>query len=84
MSLGIPVVSTSIGCEGIDAEKDKDIIIADNPRDFAKSIKVVLKDESFQHSLSRNGRRLVKQKYSWDNIISRLEKIYQNVLTPKV
>jgi glycosyltransferase involved in cell wall biosynthesis len=84
MSLGIPVVSTSIGCEGIDAEKDKDIIIADSPHDFAKSIKAVLKDESFRHSLSRNGRHLVKKKYNWENITSRLEKIYQNELTPKV
>jgi glycosyltransferase involved in cell wall biosynthesis len=84
MSLGIPVVSTSIGCEGIDVEKDKNIIIADSSHDFAKSIKAVLNDESFRHSLSRNGRHLVKKKYNWENIASRLEKIYQNELTPKV
>lgn len=84
MALGIPVVSTSIGCEGIDAEKDKDIIIADSSHDFAQGIIAVLKDESFRHSLSRNGRRLVKKKYDWENIASRMEKIYQNELTPKV
>lgn len=84
MSLGIPVVSTSIGCEGIDAEKDKDIIIADSAQDFAESIKAVLKDESLRFSLSRNGRRLIKQKYNWENIVFRLEKIYQNELTPRV
>jgi glycosyltransferase involved in cell wall biosynthesis len=32
MALGIPTVSTSIGCEGIEAENDKEIIIADDPQ----------------------------------------------------
>jgi glycosyltransferase involved in cell wall biosynthesis len=84
MSLGIPVISTSIGCEGIDVEKGKDIVIADSAHEFARGIKIVLGDESLQYSLSKNGRCLIKQKYGWEKIVSRLEKIYQDELTPKV
>ena len=77
MALGIPTVSTSIGCEGIEAERDRDIIIADDPKEFAEGIKAVLRDPSLQQRLAENGRHVVEQKYSWPRIVSRLEEIYQ-------
>lgn len=77
MALGVPVVSTAVGCEGIGAEKNKDIIIADTPQEFADGIKAVLKDKSLRNSLSKNGRYLVEQKYHWKKIIARLENIYK-------
>lgn len=68
MALGIPTVSTSIGCEGIEAEKDREIIIADDPQEFAKGIKTVLGDERLHQALARNGRDLIERKYSWAQI----------------
>ncbi len=76
MALGIPTVSTSIGCEGIEAEKDREIIIADDPQEFAKGIKKVLGDEVFYHALARNGRDLIERKYGWAQIVGKLGESY--------
>jgi glycosyltransferase involved in cell wall biosynthesis len=76
MALGIPTVSTSIGCEGIEADKDREIIIADDPQEFAKSIKAILGDEVLHQTLARNGRDLVEQKYSWSQIVRKLGESY--------
>jgi len=76
MALGIPTVSTSIGCEGIEAEKDREIIIADDPQGFAKGIKTVLGDEVLHQTLARNGRDLIEQKYRWAQIVRKLGESY--------
>jgi len=77
MALGIPVVSTSIGCEGIVVENNKDIIIADTDQDFADGILAVLKTKQLYQSLAKNGKKLIEEKYSWQKIVSRLEDVYQ-------
>jgi glycosyltransferase involved in cell wall biosynthesis len=82
MSLGIPVVSTPIGCEGLDVEHGRDILIADTAEKFASSIKAVLSDETFRRSLSGNGRRLVEQKYAWRLVLKRLARFFQDEPTP--
>lgn len=75
MALGIPVVSTTIGSEGIEVQKGKDIIIADTAKDFADSIITVLRKDQLRQSLAKNGRHLVEQKYQWQKITGRLEEI---------
>ena len=76
MALGIPTVSTSIGCEGIEADKDREIIIADDPQEFANGIKTILGNELLHQTLARNGRDLVVQKYSWLQIVRKLGESY--------
>lgn len=68
MSLGVPVISTSKGAEGIEYEKDKNIIIADSDEAFAnRLINLVSKNEE-RILLIKNARLLIKEKYDW-NII---------------
>ena len=38
MQWGLPVVSTTIGCEGIDVTPGQDMLVADSPVDLAESI----------------------------------------------
>ncbi|MFH1857139.1 MAG: glycosyltransferase [Candidatus Omnitrophota bacterium] len=76
MSLGIPVVTTSIGFEGIRAEKDKDILVADKPVDFAGKIIEILKNKELREVLSKNARLVIEKNYSWDVIKTELERIF--------
>lgn len=77
MSLGLPVVTTSIGFEGIKAEKGRDLLIADNPDDFAKRVIEIIKDKNLRNNLSQNARKLVLEKYNWQDIIRELENIFE-------
>jgi len=63
---GIPVVSTILGAEGIPAMDGKDILIADTPEDFARSVANVIRDRELAISLSRNLRGLIADRFSID------------------
>jgi len=72
-----PVVTTSIGLEGIDACPGEDVLVADNPEDFAKAVIDLLQDKVLQQRLSTNGRRLVEKKYDWQVVLQELDQVYQ-------
>ena len=74
------VVSTSIGCEGVDEEEGKDILIADKPEEFAKKTVELIKDEDLRRLLGYNGRIKAVSKYDWDALAGKLEGIYRELL----
>ncbi len=61
---GIPIVSTTLGAEGIPVTHGKDILIADEPEQFTDSIVQILRDPAFGRRLSVNLKQLVEEKYS--------------------
>ncbi len=67
-----PMISTPKGCQGIDVEDGKNILIVESPQRFAQCVIEVLSDPLLRTKLSENGYRLA-QEYSWKNIYSRLE-----------
>ena len=73
---GIPVVSTTIGAEGISYTPEKDILIADNPREFAFKVQKVLQDDELAQQLSINGRKLLQHSYDWRKIYSEWDNVY--------
>lgn len=76
---GRPVISTTLGCEGIECLNGEHLVIADNPADFAASVLRVLRDPDFSGVLTQNARKLVLQKYSWDVICDKLDRFYAEV-----
>ena len=65
MAAGTPVVSTTLGAEGLAVRPGKDIVIADTPEAMADAV-VGLQDESPQwQQLAANARRLVQIRYDW-------------------
>jgi glycosyltransferase involved in cell wall biosynthesis len=75
MAIGRPIVSTSLGAEGIPAQSGKNIILADNPEDFAQGIDRLLRDGILYDQISRLGRKLVEDKYAWGKGVEVLEDI---------
>ena len=78
-SMGRPVVSTTIGAEGLLYEKDKNIAIADNPKEFAKQIINLLKNKKLYVTLAKKGRETIVREYSFKVIRQKLEEVIQNV-----
>ncbi|PSF39497.1 hypothetical protein C7H19_01535 [Aphanothece hegewaldii CCALA 016] len=74
MSMGLPVISTSIGAEGLLAIDGKNILIRDEPEAFAEAVLTVLNDSDLKNQLRFNGRQLVEETYDWQIIWSQYEK----------
>lgn len=80
MALGTPVVSTSLGCEGIEVKNRHNILIADNPKDFACKVSELMMSKKLWNEISHNARQLVEEIYDWDCITKKLENIYEDVV----
>jgi glycosyltransferase involved in cell wall biosynthesis len=80
MAAGLPVVSTSKGAEGVTYINGRDIIITDDPQEFAKAILKLLADAPYRDSIAHNGREFILQNYDWNVIGRSLADTYQNGL----
>jgi glycosyltransferase involved in cell wall biosynthesis len=79
LAMGVPMVSTTIGCEGINVTPEQDLLLADGPEAFAQQIGRVFDDANLRRALSRNGRRAVETRYSWDILADNLNAAYQAI-----
>lgn len=82
MATARPVVSTTVGAEGIDVADGEDILLADNPGEFAAQVGRVLDDPALARRLGENARRLVEQQYDWRASVARLEHFYHELPAP--
>ena len=80
MALGRPVVSTTLGCEGLSVTHAENVLIADDPADFAAHIVRLVSDEGLRQNLALNGRRLVETTYDWSAIGQKLLQIYDETV----
>jgi polysaccharide biosynthesis protein PslH len=83
MSMARPVVSTSLGAEGIAAEPGKDILIADDAAAFAAAVGRVLDTPALGQKLGARGRALVETHYSWAAAGARLERFFFELLAQR-
>jgi glycosyltransferase involved in cell wall biosynthesis len=81
MAMARPVVSTSIGAEGIDVAPERNILLADDPASFAVAVGRLLDEPDLAARLGRKGRALVEARYSWDTAAQRLEAFFREVLS---
>jgi glycosyltransferase involved in cell wall biosynthesis len=63
MARGLPIVSTTVGCEGIDVQTGKHLLVADQPNDFAAQVVRLLTDRPLAQSIACAGRDLVLHAY---------------------
>ena len=67
LSMRRAVVSTALGCEGIDCIPGKHLLVADAPEAFAAAVVDLLGDPVRRESLGDEGCALVRERYSWDS-----------------
>ena len=66
MSLGLPVVTTLIGAENINAVNEKDWIVRDREKEFADSIIYLLNNDNYRLSIGKAGSDYVQREWRWD------------------
>lgn len=79
LAMGLPVVSTSVGAEGLAVKPGEHLMIADGAEEFARAVVTVLKSPDLADRLGRNGRELVCEKYSWNKVDERLLGLYDGL-----
>ena len=80
LAMGKPVVSTTVGAEGIAVVPERHILMADDPGEMVRQIFRALDSPPLRRQLGAEGRRLVEDRYSWDTIGQHLEQIYESCL----
>jgi len=76
---GIPVVSTTLAAEGIKAEHEQHLLIADNAVDFADAVARVLSDDELARNLPRAAIKLVRGTYDWRLVADRMMIAYRDI-----
>lgn len=76
------VVSTTVGCEGIDVVADEHLLVADTEADFADAVVSLQSDPRRADELGRAGRQLVEDRYSWVSIVNELDGFHRSIVNP--
>lgn len=79
LALERPLVSTSLGCEGIDVRDGEHLLIADTADAFADAVLRLFDDAELGRALGSAGRSLMAARYSWDAAGDRLAELYARV-----
>ena len=79
----IPIVSTTLGAEGIDVTNRENILLADSPSDFARCVLNLLENPDLCQKLADNGHLLVKKRYNYQIIAQNLTEEYRRLLMEK-
>jgi glycosyltransferase involved in cell wall biosynthesis len=72
---GKPVVSTNVGAEGLGLEGGKEIILADDPAEFARSVITLLRDRPRRNAIARSARAVVVDRYSHPTLKKNLDEL---------
>lgn len=83
MASSLPVVTTSVGAEGLGVVDEKEALISDDLDGVAKNAIKVLKNIQLSKSLGLYGKKFVESKYTWDKSARALDSIYSKVVYGK-
>ncbi|MDR0361579.1 MAG: glycosyltransferase family 4 protein [Planctomycetota bacterium] len=72
MAAGLPVVSSAVGVEGLPATTERNFLLAETGDDIETALDRLMNEEGLARRLSKNGRRLVEERFDWPILARRL------------
>lgn len=84
LSMKKPVVTTSIGCEGIEVVDGESVLIRDESQSFADAVVDLIRKDTLRDKLIRNGYELIKKRYDWNVIGNHIEDAYESIFKTKM
>lgn len=79
MAAKLPVVCTHLAVEGLEAESNRDILVADSAQDLANLSIKILKNPQLGKQIAVSASAVIKNKYNWKMIANNLDEIYQKL-----
>ncbi|MBJ02156.1 MAG: sugar transferase [Planctomycetes bacterium] len=73
MAMGLPVVSTTTACQGVEGQAGRDFIVADDAPAMARAVCDLLTDRDVAQNLGKRARRFVEDNYDWEQVFTPLE-----------
>jgi glycosyltransferase involved in cell wall biosynthesis len=77
MAMGTPVVSTSVGCEGLDLRDGEHLLVADGPGEFARAVLRLFREPGLCSDLALRARETVRERFGWERVGSELRAVYE-------
>lgn len=84
MAAALPIVTTSVGIEGIEAVDGREVIIADDPESLVAGISRLLSLPAERRRLGAAARRLAEARYDWSHCLAPLDAVYAGLGPPRV
>ncbi len=78
-ALGTPVISTTKGAEGLNAQHEKHFLCADTPQEFVQALARLKHEPDLATNLTRKARRLVEENFDWDSIAATLDNLIGSI-----
>ena len=78
MAAGVPVVSTTVGAEGLRYEDGADIVLADDPSDIAAACVRLLSDDAARRAIAHKALERARREFSWEAVSREFEVILEN------
>jgi len=83
MAAGVPVVSTTLGAEGLQVRNGENILVADGEDRLTKAVIDLVNDEELRAQLVSGGHALVAERYDWARLGAKLSECYQQLLSER-
>ena len=83
MAMEKPIVSTTIGAEGLPVRDGEELLLADEPESFAAAVVRVLKQEAFARDLGERAARVVREKFGWDKVSATFAQVCETAIRMK-
>lgn len=80
MAMEVPMVSTTIGAEGLPVADGVELLLADTPETFAAAIVRLLKDKDFAKTLAARAAETVREKYGWSGVASAFGQVCEDAV----
>lgn len=80
MALGKPIISTTIGAEGIACQDGKDILLANDPEAFLAAVSQFVENPELCKEIGHNARQLIENNHSLEQVLLKFEKFYASIL----
>ncbi|NOT63241.1 MAG: glycosyltransferase, partial [Acidobacteria bacterium] len=68
MAMEMPIVSTTIGAEGLPVNHEQELLLADEPQPFANSVIRVLRDQELAQRLGQEAAQTVRDRFGWEGV----------------
>lgn len=79
MAMEKPVISTTVGAEGLNVSDGEELLLADTPADFARAVVRVLTEPEFARQLGSKGAQKVREYYGWKKVAEKFNAICESV-----
>lgn len=82
LSVGLPIVTTEKGAEGLELEDGEHAFIRDSSgKKFAEALRTLISDAQLRNELGRRGQAYAQNRFSWEKITERLDRLYEELVS---